>query len=73
MAKFIVGSSADRVYAALLAAGVVTEPMDSVARFVIDLQVGKPAAIYIKKYADDAIAETLVAGLADFESEEAAA
>ena len=69
MAKFVTGARADRVYKSLLAAGIVTEPEVEVARVVIDLRAGQAAMIYIQKFADDAIAEALVAGFTDLDAE----
>lgn len=62
MAKFLV--KADDIYAALYAAGVIKEDPESVARVVIDLQAGRPAYVYVEKFADDSIGDILTAGLA---------
>jgi hypothetical protein len=51
MSKFIVGN--DKMTRALVAAGVVNEPLEEVRRIVIDLRAGSPGMIYIEKFADD--------------------
>lgn len=52
MSKFIVLDS-DKLYILLHEAGVVEEEPANVRRAIIDLEVGRPAKIYLEKFADD--------------------